>query len=91
MNTVDPALPDDFELPETVSVQPVTGGARARARRSGKTFELATQIAPRCGLEVDTVLDLLAKGWTYEEFINRPARWVDPTARLTQPVEAPTL
>lgn len=84
MPAVDPKLPDDFVLPETVSVQPALGGRRHSARRHGKTYRLAERASQRCGLKVETCLDLLTSGWTLVETTNQPARWYDPSYRLTR-------
>jgi hypothetical protein len=52
-----------------------------RLRRSGKTNEMATQVAERCNLPVGTILDLLHAGWVYTERVGEPYRWESPTVQ----------
>jgi hypothetical protein len=40
------------------------------------------QIAHTMGLHVHTVEDLLNKGWTYEEKLNEPRRWIGPESQI---------
>lgn len=46
-----------------------------RGRGAGKTNEMATGIAKRCGLTHATVMDLLQHGWTYTETLVDLGRW----------------
>lgn len=48
---------------------------RVRGRQSGKTSEMATEVAKRCGLQYATVMDLLRSGWTYTETLGEVSRW----------------
>jgi hypothetical protein len=58
-----------------------------RGRQAGKTASMAEEISRRCGLGIDTVLELMQKGWSYEEHDKAPSRWVqDRVPRAPQMV-----
>lgn len=40
------------------------------------------KLTKRTGLRFATVRNLLVNGWTYEEKLDKPARWISPLARL---------
>lgn len=42
----------------------------------------ANAIAIKTNLSLATCKELLSKGWTYEEVLNQPARWVSPVAKI---------
>ena len=48
------------------------------ARKNGKRFAIAQQIAARCGLSVEATFELLNAGWAYEERLHELSRWVAP-------------
>lgn len=52
------------------------------ARQIGKTSKAAEEIAVRCGLNTETVMDLLRNGWTYTERLDQPRQWTDPSVML---------
>ena len=40
------------------------------------------ELTHKTGLRFATVRNLLVNGWTYEEELNKPSRWVNPLAQL---------
>ena len=49
-----------------------------RREQSARVKELAQD----CGLSVETVTELLTKGWSYVTTLDQPPRWDHPIARM---------
>jgi hypothetical protein len=64
----------------------MSGGIQ-RGRQGGKTVEMAAEISRRSGLRIETVLDLLTRGWSYQEFDREPNRWTHDRNLIEAPVE----
>lgn len=41
-------------------------------------------ITKKTGLRYNTVHNLLRNGWTYEEALDQPPRWIHPIARMKE-------
>lgn len=46
------------------------------------TEKAIQEVSTRTGLSHSTVEDLLMKGWTYEEKIDEPPKWLHPMFRV---------
>jgi len=51
-------------------------------RESSVDNKFVWAVVKKTGLRFSTVRNLLVNGWTYEEKLNEPSRWVSPLARL---------
>jgi hypothetical protein len=66
-----------MSLVEIVEAEPPapTREYRQGGRQVGKTAEMARLIAAMTGLHFETVMDLLAAGWSYTEEEGKAPRW----------------